>query len=112
MGKGVWHGRRYEPAKATGGAREGHAARSKPVAAWSCQRHLLGSLVSLWALVSPRGRAGRGQHGSRSRLQGAPVSGAAGAGARAAADTSGAVARAAGQLGYEGRGSGGPGLAG
>lgn len=37
------------------------------------------------ASVSPRGGAGRGQRGSRSRLQGAPVSDAAGARARDAA---------------------------
>lgn len=82
----------------------------QPVAASSYRGHRPGSQAGssdprspgpLRGSVSPRGGAGRGQRGSRSRLQGAPVSGAAGARARArdAAETAGAGARAAGQEG-------------
>lgn len=46
----------------------------------------------LGASVSPSGGAGREQRWFQSRLQGAPMSGAAGAGARAAAETVGASA--------------------
>lgn len=55
----------------------------------------------LEASVSPSSGAGREQRWFRSRLQGAPMSGAAGAGARAVAETVGARARgrSAGVLG-------------
>lgn len=69
---------------------------------------LLRSQGALRDSVSPRGGAGRGQCESRSRLQGAPVSSAAGARARAAAETAGAGARAAGQPGSPVRGPEGP----